>query len=234
MSAESIAADNNKPENLTDEQVGDYLRQHGDFFERNPGMLDQLPVTRSTGSAASLVEKQVSVLRERNMDMRQRLDSLTTNARDNDQLYNMTRNLVLALLDAKNQDELGAAFNQSMGDDFAVEHASFIVFGDPEHSSHNLRIESVNNARIEIGALLKNRKPSCGVLRKDELAFLFPGVGGVGSATVIPLSNDSELGLIAVGNSDANYYSSNMGTLFLNHIADVLVRLLPRMTQADS
>jgi uncharacterized protein YigA (DUF484 family) len=42
--------------------------------------------------------------------------------------------------------------------------------------------------------------------------------------------NGEQLGLIAVGSSDANRYSSAMGTLFLSHIADVIVRLLPRLT----
>ena len=46
------------------------------------------------------------------------------------------------------------------------------------------------------------------------------------------LAGHSELGVIAVGSSDPNHYSANMGTLFLNHIADVLVRLLPRLTDS--
>ena len=44
----------------------------------------------------------------------------------------------------------------------------------------------------------------------------------------MPLVSGEELGVIAVGSSDAHRYSSSMGTLFLQHIAEVLVRLLPR------
>jgi uncharacterized protein YigA (DUF484 family) len=231
MSAEPTAADNKNLAELTDEQVREYLRQHNDFFEHHPDMLDHLHISHSTGSAVSLVEKQVSVLRERNMEMRKRLNSLTTNARDNDQLYDITRALILALLEARSQDEIGAAFNKSMQDDFAVEHASLILFGDPRHATENLRIESGDSARIEIGALLRNRKPTCGVLRKEELSYLFPAAGDIGSAAVMPLSNGSELGVIAVGSSNASHYTSSMGTLFLSHIADVLIRLLPRITQ---
>jgi uncharacterized protein YigA (DUF484 family) len=66
-------------------------------------------------------------------------------------------------------------------------------------------------------------------LRKEELAYLFPAAGEVGSAAVMTLHKGSALGVIAVGNSDPNHYSSSMGTLFLSHIADVLVRLLPRL-----
>jgi uncharacterized protein YigA (DUF484 family) len=220
---ESIAVE------LNDEDVRDYLKKHRDFFERHPDMLDQLHVTHSSGSAVSLVEKQVSVLRERNMDMRKRLNTLTANARENDKLYKQTRKLVLALLEANSLEQLGEIFHRSLIEDFDVEHASLVLFGDPADSTPNCRTESAEKARIEIGALIRGRKSVCGALRKEELSFLFPKAGDVGSAAVMPLSSSSDLGLIAVGSSDAGHYTSNMGTLFLSHIADVLVRLLPRL-----
>jgi uncharacterized protein len=213
---------------LSDEQVREYLKQNGDFLQRNPDMLDHLHISHASGSAVSLVEKQVSVLRERNIDMRHRLNALTANARDNDKLYEQTRTLVLALLEAGDLDDVYAAFMTSMEKDFNVDYASLILFGEPDNDS-SCRIETAEAAKIEIGALLKGRKPVCGVLRKEELAYLFPNAGDVGSAALMPLANGEELGLIAVGSSDANQYSSNMGTLFLTHIADVIVRLLPRL-----
>ncbi len=216
---------------LNDELVRDYLRDNGDFLQRNPDMLDHLHISHASGSAVSLVEKQVAVLRERNIDMRHRLNNLTANARDNDKLYEKTRTLVLALLDASNTDELYRAFMDSMSRDFEVEHASMILFGE-DTSEQGCRIETAESARIEIGALLKSRKPVCGVLRKEELNYLFPDAGEVGSAALMPLANSTELGLLAVGSPDANKYSSNMGTLFLTHIADVIVRLLPRLSAA--
>ena len=71
---------------LSDEQVREYLKLNGDFLQRNPDMLDHLHISHASGSAVSLVEKQVSVLRERNIDMRHRLNALTANARDNGKL----------------------------------------------------------------------------------------------------------------------------------------------------
>ena len=213
---------------LSDEQVREYLKLNGDFLQRNPDMLDHLHISHASGSAVSLVEKQVSVLRERNIDMRHRLNALTTNARDNDKLYEQTRKLVLALLDARNLDSVYSAFMDAMEKDFKVDYASLILFGEPS-SDGKCRVETSEAAKIEIGALLKGRKPVCGVLRKEELAYLFPDAGEVGSAALMPLANGEELGLIAVGSADANRYSSSMGTLFLTHIADVIVRLLPHL-----
>ena len=218
---------------LDEDSVRDFLKNNGDFIQRNPDLLDHLHISHASGSAVSLVEKQVSVLRERNVDMRHRLNTLTANARDNDKLYEQTRQLVLKLLESDSIAELCQSFRESMTRDFDVEHASIILFGEGESEGPH-RIETAERAKIEIGALLKGRKAVCGALRKEELSYLFPDAGDVGSAALMPLSNDFELGLIAVGSSDAGRYSSSMGTLFLSHIADVIVRLLPRLQASSS
>lgn len=216
-------------EDISDTAVRDYLKQHPDFFERHPDMLDHLHISHSSGSAVSLVEKQVSVLRERNMEMRKRLNSLTGNARDNDRLYELTRKLVLALLEARTLEQLGACFSKGLREDFGVEHASLILFGDPEQSSAHCRVESADRARIEIGALIKGQNAVCGTLRPEELRYLFPSAGHVGSAALVPLVYGGELGVIAVGSDDPNHYGASVGTLFLSHLGEVLARLLPRL-----
>ena len=218
---------------INDEQVRAYLKVHGDFFQHNPDMLDSLHVSHASGSAVSLVEKQVSVLRERNIDMRHRLNTLTANARDNDRLYEQTRSLILQRLEANSASELYQAFRQSMTKEFEVEHASMILFGEPG-SEGDCRVETIDSAKIEIGPLLRGRKAMCGPLRKEELIYLFPEAGDVGSAAMMPLHQGEDLGLIAVGSSDATRYGSNMGTLFLHHIADVMVRLLPLLPRSGT
>ena len=218
---------------LDEEQVREYLKENGDFLQRNPDMLDYLHISHASGSAVSLVEKQVSVLRERNVEMRHRLNALTANARENDHLYESTRTLVLKLLEARDRNTLYRAFMDSMEQDFNVEHASLILFGKPG-SEGDCRLETAESARIEIGAILKGRKPMCGVLRAEELGFLFPEAGEIGSAAVVPLYLGEELGGVAVGSSDAHRYHSGMGTLFLTHIADVIVRCLPHLPRSDA
>ena len=215
---------------LTDELVREYLKANEDFLQRNPDLLDHLHISHASGSAISLVEKQVSILRERNIDMRHRLSSLTTNARENDRLYEQTRGLVLRLLEAESVEALYRAFMRAMREDFKVEYASMILFGE-SGSAGECRVEPLDSATAEIGGLLRGRKAVCGALRREELAYLFPDAAAVGSAALMPLYDGEELGLIAVGSADANRSSSNMGTLFLTHISEVVVRLLPRLPQ---
>jgi uncharacterized protein YigA (DUF484 family) len=212
---------------LTDAVVREYLKNHDDFLQRNPEMMDYLHISHASGSAISLVEKQVSVMRERNKDMRQRLKMLTANARDNDALFEQTRNLVLKLLDADSVASLYDIFMASMVDDFRVDYACMILYGESDNE-RGWRAETPDTIKKEIGSLYRGTKPVCGTLRKEELAFLFPAGDGMGSAAIMPLANDEQLGLIAVGSADPNRYNSKVGTLFLSHIADVLVKLLSR------
>jgi uncharacterized protein YigA (DUF484 family) len=218
---------------LNDELVREYLKNHDDFLQRNPDMMDYLHISHASGSAVSLVEKQVSVLRERNVDMRHRLNALTGNARDNDKLYEQTRALVLKLLEADSIDTLYRTFMDAMANEFQVEHACMILYGD-NGSAGDCRVETRESAKNEIGALFRGHKAVCGTLRKEELSYLFPDAGAVGSAALMPLLNSEQLGLIAVGSSDGSRYDSEMGTLFLSHIADVVVRLLPYLAHDEA
>ena len=226
--ASKAAAEQTRDAELNDEIVREYLKNHDDFLQRNPDMLDYLHISHASGSAISLVEKQVSVMRERNMDMRQRLKALTANARNNDMLYEQTRVLILKLLDADSTEALYGIFMSSMATDFRVDHASMILFG-AHSSAEGWRMETRETVKTEIGSLFRGNKAVCGTLRKEELKFLFPGGSEVGSAALMPLSNTEQLGLIAVGSADANYYNSKVGTIFLSHIADVIVKLLLRL-----
>jgi uncharacterized protein len=217
---------------LNEDLVREYLKENHDFLQRNPDLLDYLHISHASGSAISLVEKQVSVLRERNIDMRHRLNTLTGNARENDQLYEQTRDLVLELMDADSVEALYDTFTKGMIENFKVDHACMILFEENAENgeTEGYRAETWEKAKAEIGSLIKGNKAVCGTLRAEELKFLFPEGGEVGSAALMPIYNGERIGLLAVGSSDAHRYSNNVGTLFLSHIADVIVRLLPRIS----
>ncbi len=82
------------------EAVAAYLRAHPEFFVDHDELLAELRLPHQPGAAVSLVERQVKLLRERNIEMRHRLSQLMDVARDNDRLFDKTRRLVLDLLDA--------------------------------------------------------------------------------------------------------------------------------------
>lgn len=219
------------PTELHPEQIADYLRLHRDFFLKRPDLLTDIEVAHPSGGAVSLLERQVSILRERNMDMRHRLNNLLENARNNDRLFEQTKQLVLQLVEAQTLDQIVDTFVESLQNDFQIDFATIVLFGNPsQHRGVHARIVALNEARAQIDGLLKSSKAMCGALRPEEVQFLFPEhTRQIGSAAVVPLlSSGNPIGVLAIASSDVNYFRSSMGTLFLGYIAEVLNRVLPK------
>src|SRR5690625_5729921 len=90
--SDAVSPPRHSHEKLTADAVADYLKNHPGFFQARDDLLLSLELTHPHGGAAiSLLERQVSILRERNMAMRERLASLVDNARRNDRLFDQTR-----------------------------------------------------------------------------------------------------------------------------------------------
>ena len=83
----------------SDQSVLDFLRQSPDFFLRHPSALSELSLPHESGDAVSLIERQIDILRERNVTMRKRMNELLQAARVNDEIFAKTRPLNLALLE---------------------------------------------------------------------------------------------------------------------------------------
>ncbi|TQV70767.1 DUF484 family protein [Exilibacterium tricleocarpae] len=214
---------------LSEEQVSEFLRQHPDYFVKNPGLLADLRLPHESGGAISLVERQVSVLRERNMDMRHRLSKLLDNARDNDKLFEKTKRLILALLEAQDLGDLVDALFYSFDNEFNIHFTTLLFYGDPARlPSTAARVVSIGEARAHIGQVLKTNRAMCGSMSPAERRFLFgDSADQVGSTAIVPLIHGNAFGLLAIGNRDPKYYRSSMGTLFLSYIGEVLNRMLP-------
>lgn len=216
---------------ISAEQVAAYLRDHPAFFVEHDELIPELLIPHQPGEAVSLVERQVKLLRERNIDMRHRLSHLMDVARDNDRLFDKTRRLVLGLLDANSLEDVVSTVEDSLRQEFQVPFVSLILFSDNPQSVG--RWVSSAEAHQQIGSLLSAGKTTSGVLRPAELSFLFPTEprGQIGSAAVASLSHQGLHGVLAIGSPDANHYKSSMGTLFLGYVAEVLSRVLPRFAK---
>jgi len=159
---------------VTEQQITAYLRENPDFFVKQPSLLADLRLPHESGEAISLVERQVSILRERNMDMRHRLSKLLDNARENDQLFDKTKRLVLSLLEGKNLTDTTDKLLHSFNNDFKIHHTTLLLYGSAEALPNTAaRIVSVQEVREHIGTLLKGNKAMCGAFSETETQYLF-------------------------------------------------------------
>jgi uncharacterized protein YigA (DUF484 family) len=222
-----VEANRTLDNDISEEQIARYLKNNPGFFLRHEDLLMDMKLVHHTGNAVSLLERQVSLLRERNMELRSRLGGLLDNARNNDRLFEQTRGLILALLEARDLNQLVQTFNKHLATDFNIEFSTIIFFGNAASTSA-VRFVQVDEARRQIDSLLRHSSAVCGVLRPEENQFLFAAQAEhIGSAAVMPLNATYPLGVLAIGSRDAHYFRSTMGTLFLSYIADVLQRILP-------
>lgn len=217
-----------KQDDPTIKIVREFLRDNPTFLDNNQDILESMDLPHHSGGAVSLVERQVSVMRDRNTEIRARLDNILATAQDNDQLFEKTKQLVLKLIESKNLSTLVEAVYESLGKDYQIEFYSLTLFGAEETLPKTMaRVVEVEQANEQIGTLLRANRVVCGVLREEEMSFLFGAKGArVGSAAAIPLRYNNLCGILAVGNADPNFYTGNMGTLFLSYIAEVLSRLI--------
>ncbi|MFV8784072.1 DUF484 family protein [Microbulbifer sp. SA54] len=228
---EASDSENQRNKKLLARQVARYLIQNPAFFADHMELLDTIQLPKENGKTVSLMTHQTNLLRERNIEMRQRLDQLLQTARENDQLFMSSRRLVLSLLEARTVAEAGSALVKSFQNDFGVEFTALTLFGPLPGSASKLgevRCSSRASAETAIGSILRNGRTVCGTLRPAETAYLFGSdASQVASAAVIPLAD--QLGVLAVGSSDPNHYRSSLGTLFLSYIGEILERLLPNL-----
>ncbi len=219
-----------KTSDLSPAEVAAYLKNNPEFFLKFESLLGDMQLPQSSGSAVSLVERQVSILRQEASDAKARLDEYVESARKNNEIFDKSRNLILGMMEADNADQFFAALETSFRDDFQSSAYHLIVFSDTPHQiNHFSTTVSEMAAKDYIGGLLRAKQPTLGVLRQSEQDFLFRHQSSqVRSAAVLSVRKNRQIAMLALGSEDVNYFQPGMGTLFLGFIADALAKLLPR------
>ena len=213
------------------EQVTAWLRHHPDFFQTRPDLLELMRLPDARGEAVSLLERQAAILRERNTELRERLNALLDIARENDSLFEKTRQLTLKLIEARGLEALCKVLVDSLRSQFGSDAVTLLIYDrdvaiDGALREH-VRVVESGSLHEALQTLLRQGKAVCGVLRDDEVRELFPRQAeAVKSAAMVPLDFQGRQGLLAIGSVDEQHFRSSLGTLFITHLGDVLARRL--------
>jgi uncharacterized protein len=226
-----------KQEDINDARVAEYLQTYPDFFERNTPLLTKLrlPHLRDVGATVSLVERQVEVLRERNQSLERKLKDLVDVARANDTLADRIHRLSQRLIRAHTMLETIHAVETSLREDFDAMHSVLVLFLEQARpleaeAGHFLRCADPTDGEIKsFESLLQSGKPRCGQVRDAQRDYLF-GKDSVeiGSVALTPLGPKGELGILAIGASDAERFHPGMSTEFLSRIGELVTYALMR------
>ena len=230
MTSETSAKQNKEKSAVTAEQVAQYLQENPDFFINRDSLLAEITLPHESGKAISLLERQVKVLRERSIESRHTLNTLLENAKYNDQLFNVTRALILALLMENDVSQIASATEANLNTQPGIDASSVILFSsDDLNNVENTRIESADFLHDVFPTLIRDRKTLCKNIEKQTANFLFPHYGtGVRSVALCPIGRDRMLGVLAIGNKAQDYFNADLDTMFLDFIGEVLESIILR------
>ena len=203
---------------LNDEDIEIYLLKNTDFFIRHPSLLAELDIANPDQSISSLLDKQVKKLRDEQDELNKLLTRFLSRAKENEDLYIKTKNLILAMIKAKDKKDMLDKVASHFKDNFQVE------FFKIDEISNN----SIEKLSDEIGHDLKSEKIFSGTFNINKMEALF-GKLKPASAVVsaINLHKNNYL-LIKFGSNDSSKYIGDEGTSFLSFIKEALSSLLKR------
>lgn len=216
---------------LDDRVVSQYLQQNPDFFIRHAHQVEQMTVPHPVRGCVSLVEWQMARQRHHIQQLEEDITQLMEQASANHQLFErllaLQGNLAAAdsLQDMLNRlhrwaREMGLAgasvrlfaerWRLSAPSDFVQLELSRQAF-EP------LRIQRFGQSNYFLGSL------NC-----QELLLLLPQAKAIGSVAMSLIGERGELGVLIFTSRDSQHYQPDMGTLLLQHLAQMMPQLLAR------
>jgi uncharacterized protein YigA (DUF484 family) len=234
------------PQDVPEEPaIADYLRNHPEFFVTHAELLAEIRVPHHPEGTVSLIERQVSVLRERNLELKRQLHALVQVARDNDRLNEQMQKLTLALLDAPDLSATLRVLSDSLHDDFNAEALVMGLFiaesqlprWDEDGLLTLRALSAEDEGAAGFAAVHASGKPLCGHLRRAQVHYLFGPAEeeNIASAVVLALNapdgntlQSRQLGILGIGSRDPRRYHAGMGTLFLTYLGVLIGRAVGR------
>jgi uncharacterized protein YigA (DUF484 family) len=208
--------------------VADYLKGHPDFFERHPLVLLSLNLPHRTGGTAiSLVERQVSMLRQRNAQLERQFKDLVSVAKTNDALVEKIHQLVLKLIRAASLPARLELLETSLRENFGAERAVLVLFAEstPEEAQRDGFVRRLPQEHGDVkpfATFLRAAKPRCGPLRDRQKNIFERDADSVSSAALVPLGADARLGFLIIGSHDPDYFHPGKSMDFLARLGELL------------
>lgn len=211
---------------IDEEQVIEYLLQHPEFFDANGLLLADIEIPHQSGQAVSLIERQVSVLREKNATFEKRLHDMVDAVHDNQRLNLSLQRLAVALLKASNQQVMIDVIKNELSNKLDTDQSAIYLFNDdPAQVKASPEIYVAGDLQqLEIfGKQFKKKKIQCGRMTEDQILFLFGDKSEVASGALLPLVDEkTTIGLVGLGSYDELHYHPGMGTEYLQQLADMV------------
>lgn len=194
------------------DNVAEYLQQNPDFFAERAELLTDLVIPHPHGGRTiSLSERQMLVLRERVKDLEKKLYEWMEIARENEALQDKVHQYTLALLGAHELAALQETATGSLREIFSVPHAVMHIWAEQPPSAEVMTFAD------------QHAKPVCAHQAvHDTKSWFGESAEHLRSFAYLPLRNETQsIGLLILASEDAQRFYPEMGTVFLQRIAEM-------------
>jgi len=226
-----------------EDAVARYLEGNPDYFLRYPALLEGLNVPHpGTGTAVSLIERQVQILRDRNQELSQQLRELLSIARENDVLADRLHRFALAMIDSSSLDEALGTARDMLRQQFKLDAVVILLKAGSERLAGRPEFVDAFDQRFEqlvrqLGGAGDSTlaaglpKPLCGAMHGvDIMSYLFAGQAQTIRSTAMVLLSGSEMrGIMCLGSADPLRFHPQMGTVYLARLGEILTSGLGRL-----
>jgi uncharacterized protein YigA (DUF484 family) len=203
------------------EDVAQYLQDNPQFFDNYAEMLAEIAIPHPYGGrTVSLPERQMLTLREKNKGLEKKLHEMLAFAEENDTLQNKVHRFTLALFGAHDLMTLQEIIMTNLRDIFDVPHVALHVWKGLPPSAEVLAF-----ADLQLQPVCVHQPVH------DTLAWFGEAAPHLRSFAYLPLRNgEQSIGLLVLASGDAQRFYPEMGTVFLQRIAEIVSHALqPRL-----
>ena len=222
MSSESNIMAN---ERLDDSLIREYLQENPDFFTRNDDLLTQLQFQHSEKGAVSLIERQQQKLRLRVNQLEEEITELMINARRNEAIFSAYSNLYVRLLRCQSLTQVLEELENTFENELEMPALSLKFFDSPVELDEQYSFASDTHKKL-LSKRFNDSSIYLGRLTEQELKLLFQDED-IASVALLLLGDNGELGMLAVGNTNASHFEPAMDKLLINQLQALLSALLP-------
>tara|TARA_B100000003_G_C10820494_1_gene326679 strand:- start:138 stop:755 length:618 start_codon:yes stop_codon:yes gene_type:complete len=194
-----------------------FLLENLNFFETRESLVSELKFKHAAGSASSLLERQVTKLRDEHKSLISLLNTFIKTASINEDLFNKSKDLTLKILSSKNKKEIINTVENTFKKEFKVDKTKLAFFKNEKLDE----LENITGLSFHKGAI------HCGSFSSEKMNILFKDKKIESMAVTVVIAKN-EIGLLMLGSYDRTKYLGDEDTTFIEYIRDVLEKKLEK------
>jgi len=192
-----------------------FLLDNLDFFVTRESLVSEMKFKHSQSSASSILERQITKLRDEHKNVIELLKSFIDTASINEDLFKKSKDLTLKILESDTNDNIKEIVEESFKKDFGVDECMVEFFDN----------KAIDKLEKGTGLSMHKGAVHCGSFSNEKIALLFDDEK-IESLVIAVIVLKDEIGLLKLGSHDRTKYLGDEDTTFIEYIRDILEKKL--------